>query len=73
MTKREVNDPSDPYATGGHRGLPPTPVSIPSERMIRAVLTPTSDHWFYWCVTDDGTKFFKQKQKSEFEHACLSH
>jgi len=41
--------------------------------MIRAVLAPTSDHWFYWCVTDDGTKFFKQKQKSEFEHACLSH
>jgi UPF0755 protein len=71
VTKRQVDDPADPYATGGHKGLPPTPVSIPSKEMIAAVLHPTTDGWFYWCVTEGGTKFFKGTQKTEFERACL--
>lgn len=73
VTRREVTDPADPYATGGHKGLPPTPVSIPSARMIAAVLAPTSDHWYYWCATGSGTKFFKDSQKSDFEQTCLGH
>jgi UPF0755 protein len=73
VTRREVEDPTDPYATGGRKGLPPTPVSIPSIQMIAAVLTPPTDRWYYWCVSGDGTKFFKENEKTQFEKACLAH
>lgn len=73
VTAREVSDPTDPYATGGHKGLPPTPVSIPSKQMIAAVLTPATQHWYYWCASGDGTKFFKESEKTQFEQTCLSH
>jgi UPF0755 protein len=73
VTAREVSDPTDPYATGGHKGLPPTPVSIPSNQMIAAVLTPATERWYYWCASGDGTKFFKESQKTQFEQTCLSH
>ena len=73
VTAREVSDPADPYATGGHKGLPPTPVSIPSRQMIAAVLTPATERWYYWCASGDGTKFFKESEKTQFEKTCLSH
>lgn len=72
VTAREVSDPTDPYATGGHRGLPPTPVSIPSKQMIAAVLTPATERWYYWCAAGGGTKFFKESEKTRFEQTCLS-
>jgi UPF0755 protein len=72
VTAREVSDPADPYATGGHKGLPPTPVSIPSKQMIAAVLTPATERWYYWCATGNGTKFFTESQKTQFEQTCLS-
>ncbi|WP_344669732.1 endolytic transglycosylase MltG [Catenulispora yoronensis] len=72
VTRREVTDPTDPYATGGHKGLPPTPVSIPSKQMIAAVLNPTSDHYYYWCAAGAGTRFFKESEKTAFEQTCLS-
>jgi UPF0755 protein len=73
VTKREVDDPSDPYATGGHAGLPPTPVSIPSKAMITAVLNPTSDGWYFWCAKDGVTTFFKRSEEAAFDQACSSH
>jgi UPF0755 protein len=73
VTAREVSDPTDPYATGGHKGLPPTPVSIPSTQMIEAVLTPATERWYYWCASGGGTKFFKESEKTQFEQTCLSH
>jgi UPF0755 protein len=73
VTRREVEDPTDPYATGGHKGLPPTPVSIPSMQMIAAILTPPTDRWYYWCASGDGTKFFKEDEKARFQQTCLSH
>ncbi|MEY9860160.1 UPF0755 protein [Catenulispora sp. GAS73] len=73
VTAREVSDPTDPYATGGHKGLPPTPVSIPSNQMIAAVLTPATERWYYWCASGAGTKFFKESEKTQFEQTCLSH
>ncbi|WP_194899215.1 endolytic transglycosylase MltG [Catenulispora pinisilvae] len=73
VTAREVSDPTDPYATGGHKGLPPTPVSIPSKQMIAAVLTPATEPWYYWCAADGATKFFKESEKTQFEQTCLSH
>ncbi|WP_190276739.1 endolytic transglycosylase MltG [Catenulispora acidiphila] len=73
VTAREVTDPTDPYATGGHKGLPPTPVSIPSKQMIAAVLTPATERWYYWCASGDGTKFFKESEKTQFEQTCLTH
>ncbi|NUR57107.1 MAG: endolytic transglycosylase MltG [Catenulispora sp.] len=71
VTRREVTDPTDPYATGGRQGLPPTPVSIPSKQMIAAVLAPTSEHYYYWCAGGSGTRFFKESEKAVFERTCL--
>lgn len=73
VTAKEVTDPTDPYATGGHKGLPPTPVSIPSKQMIAAVLTPATERWYYWCASGGETKFFLESQKTQFEQTCLSH
>lgn len=57
LTAAQTRDPDDPYSSGpggGTRGLPPGPISIPSTATLRAVLSPTSEHWYYWCEQDGG-------------------
>jgi UPF0755 protein len=69
-TLAQVNDPTNPYSTYAHVGLPPTAINIPSDDMVKAVLSPSSDNYYYWCVTPTGTEFFKKKQVSQFDAAC---
>ncbi|MEY9927711.1 UPF0755 protein [Catenulispora sp. GP43] len=68
--KGQVADPNNPYSTYTHLGLPPTPVYITSDDMIKAALAPAGDGSYYWCVTPTGTSFFNVHQTSEFKHAC---
>ena len=70
-TAAQVQDPSNPYSTyAPHHGLPPTPVSIPSDAMIQAALAPSHDGVYYWCTTKGGIQFFKKSQPAERDKVC---
>lgn len=72
-TAAQVQDPTNPYSTyPPHRSLPPTPVYITSDDMIKAALAPTDEGVYYWCVTADGTEFYKKSQQSAFFKGCAS-
>jgi UPF0755 protein len=60
ITRDEFNDPSLPYASRVHQGLPPTPIGNPGRASVEAVVNPPAGDWL-WYVTvnlDTGeTKF----------------
>jgi UPF0755 protein len=69
-TAGQVQDPNNPYSTYcPHHGLPPTPIYIPSDDMIKAALSPSGDY-YYWCVTATGTNFYTKHQKAARDKAC---
>ncbi len=67
-----------PYNTYKFPGLPPTPISAPGEKAIRAALAPAKGTWLYFVTTnpDTGvTKFATSyaqhlKNKAEFDRWC---
>jgi len=71
VTQAQVNDASDPYATGAHKGLPPTPISIPSKDMLNAILNPTHRKVYYWCGKFGSTTFYSKANYSAWKDACL--
>ncbi|MDL4822032.1 endolytic transglycosylase MltG [Actinomadura opuntiae] len=66
---------NSPYNTYLHKGLPPGPISNPSEEAIEAALNPKDGPWLYFIATDPTHKITKfattasefQKYKQEFE------
>ena len=60
------------------KGLPPTPISAPGDKAIKAALNPTPGRWLYFVTTnpDTGvTKFattYKEhlKNVAQFKHGC---
>lgn len=72
-TAAQVRNPSNPYSTyAPHHGLPPTPVYMPSDDMIKAALAPTAAGVYYWCLTTTGTEFYKESQQSARDKDCAS-
>jgi UPF0755 protein len=70
-TAGQVQDPNNPYSTyTPHHGLPPTPVYITSDDMIKSALAPTHDGYYYWCVTSTGTNFYTKSQQKQRDKAC---
>ncbi len=69
---------SSPYNTYKYPGLPPTPISAPGEKAIKAALAPADGSWLYFVTTnpDTGkTKFATSyaqhlKNKREFDRWC---
>lgn len=47
-----------PYNTYIHRGLPPTPIALPSRASIAAALNPADDEIVYFVSKRDGTHHF---------------
>ena len=56
-----------PYNTYTNDGLPPGPISNPSEAAINAVLNPEDGNWLYWVTVNLDTKETKfSESNSEF-------
>lgn len=62
--KQNLSDQSI-YNTYVHKGLPPTPIAIPSQSSIEAALHPQKHDYYYFVATGDGSHHFS---KSLIEH-----
>jgi len=52
---REVLQNADhPYNVRGRPGLPPTPISSPSQTAIEAAVSPAQGEWFWYVLTNEG-------------------
>lgn len=55
LRKRDLQDPSNPYNTYRHGGLPPTPICNPTRMAINAALYPADTDYLYF-VADKNHK-----------------
>lgn len=56
-----------PYNTYLHKGLPPSPIAMPSEQSIQAALHPTKTRYLYFVAKGDGSHEFSQTLKEHDE------
>jgi UPF0755 protein len=54
LTKTQLNS-SNPYNTGNHKGLPPTPIDSPGAAAIEAALHPAKGNYLYFVTVDPKT------------------
>jgi UPF0755 protein len=47
-----------PYNTYMHKGLPPTPIAMPSQESMRAAIDPAQSNALYFVARGDGTSHF---------------
>lgn len=52
LTKSMLDNANNPYNTRIHKGLPPTPISIPGPNAIAAAMHPENGSWLYFVTTD---------------------
>lgn len=57
LTRKELNT-ATPYNTYRHRGLPPTPIAMPGQASIHAVLHPAPGKALYFVARGDGSHVF---------------
>lgn len=55
LTDEDLTDETNPYNTYTHKGLPPGPISNPSQNSIAAALDPENTGYFYYAY-DPATK-----------------
>ncbi len=53
-----------PYNTYTRRGLPPTPIALPSEQALKAVVAPAITDALYFVARNDGTHQFSNNLKA---------
>ena len=58
LRRRHLQDESNPYNTYRHKGLPPSPISLPGEAAINAALNPDSGTALYFVARGDGSHQF---------------
>lgn len=63
LTKADLQQDS-PYNTYTRKGLPPTPIGMPSEQSIQAVLHPMVNGDLYFVAKGDGTHYFSVDLKA---------
>lgn len=59
LTKTDLRT-NTPYNTYIHRGLPPTPIALPSLDSLRAALFPEYTDYYYFVAKGDGTHVFSR-------------
>ena len=60
LTRSHLRDKSNRYNTYAHRGLPPTPIALPSRAALEAVLNPPDAPYYYFVATGDGRHVFSK-------------
>jgi UPF0755 protein len=60
VTPALLRDPSNPYNTYRHAGLPPGPIANPGEASIEAVLTPAASDFLYFVAKGAGRHTFSR-------------
>jgi len=68
LKRRHLEDPSNPYNTYKHPGLPPGPISNPGEAALLAVVEPEDSDYLFFVSKNDGTHVFS-KTYAEHERA----
>ncbi len=60
LTRRHLAAEDNPYNTYVRRGLPPTPIALPSENALRAAVNPSPTDALYFVATgkNDGSHYF---------------
>lgn len=54
-----------PYNTYVHKGLPPTPISMPGKDSLNAALHPAANSFWYYVAKGDGTHKFSDTLKEQ--------
>lgn len=68
LRRVHLRDEANPYNTYRHRGLPPSPISLPGRASIRAALNPEKGETLYFVARGDGGHVFS-KTLAEHEEA----
>lgn len=59
------------YNTYRHKGLPPTPIALPSKRSLEAALHPAQTEYYYFVAKGDGQHHFSKTLKEQNEAVNL--
>lgn len=57
ISKQDLLD-DNPYNTYVHKGLPPTPIAMPSLQSLEAALHPQASNYLYFVAKGDGSHYF---------------
>jgi UPF0755 protein len=57
LRKRDL-ETDTPYNTYTREGLPPTPIALPSQASLDAVVNPPATKYLYFVARGDGTSVF---------------
>ncbi|GIG39806.1 endolytic transglycosylase MltG [Cellulomonas phragmiteti] len=73
LTRDHIQDPSNPYNTYRHVGLPPTPIAAPGATSIDAVLAPADGNWVFWVAInlDTGETRFAETYDEHQDNVAL--
>ena len=58
ITKKMLEDPTNPYNTYVYKGLPPGPIGNPNYKSLEAALNPAKTPYLYFVSNNDGTHTF---------------
>ncbi len=68
VTPKEIKTNKSPYNTYLNQGYPPTPISNPGLKAIRASLEAIKTNYLYYLTTDDGKTIFSETFKQHQEN-----
>ncbi|MFP4071689.1 MAG: endolytic transglycosylase MltG [Desulfovibrionales bacterium] len=63
LRRVHLNDPSNPYNTYQHKGLPPGPICSPGLASMLAVANPEQHNYLYFVAKGDGSHHFSKTLK----------
>lgn len=61
-----------PYNTYLHKGLPPTPISMPDLAAIHAILHPTEHDYYYFVAKGDGSHQFSKDLNHHYKAVAVA-
>lgn len=71
-TQADLED-DNPYNTYLYQGLPPTPIAVPSQAAIKAVVNPASGNWLYFVTVnlETGETLFAETLAEHNENVAI--